>query len=355
MIDPSLQNKVIQAATEASHRFNQIDLKSLWELLSDIDPESLLWKRENTKTEYSYGALPVLENPGTALHTMAPAGQVVGIDGSQIYPSALHPVRWAYIQALAYGLSCPVISEAQFLDLEAADPTMADFDESQEDKGSIDFWRTILELKVALRVVKSYPEHIIFMDYPLLPWIPKSDPSHSKRIEQYVDIINQMRGKLIAGIVSEPKSRLLANLIALSEKLSGKQDNITKVSNSLLVCAGLKPGQRSAIFKYAGSRNEVLQKHGIEIYFFFILIQNRDVVRVEIPDWIVHDQPCIDLIHSSILKDSRELGYSYALARAHKEVVISLDIANALHELATGTYIANGGYGYGSAKMRAKG
>ena len=123
----------------------------------------------------------------------------------------------------------------------------------------------------------------------------------------------------------------------------------------MLACAGLKPGQRSAIFKYAGSRNEVFLSRGIEICFFFILIRDRDVVRVEIPDWVARDTPCVDLIHASILKDSSALGYSYALAKAHQEVAIPLDIANSLHAVATREYLSGGGPLYGAAKMRAKG
>ena len=355
MIDLSLQTKVAQVAKNASTRHNQIDLKSLWELLSSIDPPSFHAKLKNTNVEYPYGAIPVVENPGVSLDSRANAGPVVGIDGSQIYPSPLHPVRWAYIQALAYSPSLPIIHETEFLSLDQSIAVDSDFQEWSEDKASIDFWRTLLEFKVALKIVDAYPNHTLLMDYPLLPWVPRSDPSYGKRIKQYIDMIDQLKGKRIVGIVSAPKSHLLINLIAISDKFNGGQNKFPEVSDTALACAGLRPGQRSAIFKYAGSRNEVFLSRGIEICFFFIIIRDRDVVRVEIPDWAARDPVCVDLIHASILKDSAALGYSYALAKAHQEVAIPLDIANSLHAVATREYISSGGPLYGAAKMRAKG
>jgi hypothetical protein len=355
MIDSSLQSKVTQAARNASSQHAQIDLKSLWELLRSMDTQLFETKLQAAQVKYPYGAMPMAENPGIALESMVVAGPVAGIDGSQIYPSPLHPVRWAYIQALAYIPSLTNIQENDFLNLEQSQAADSEVKEWQDDKNSIDFRRTLLELKVALKVVDAYPDHTILMDYPLLPWISNTDPSYKKHIQQYVKMIDNLKGRRIAGIVSAPKSHLLTSLIALSDKLDGGQSQILQVSDTALVCAGLRTGERSAIFKYAGSRNVVFQPQGIEICFFFILIRDRDVVRVEIPDWIAHDPACVDLIHASILKDSEALGYSYALAMAHQEVVISLDIANSLHELATREYICSGGPVYGSAKMRAKG
>ena len=355
MIDLSLQTKIAQIARNASTQHNQIDLKALWDTLSNISPQSFQAALSTTNLDYSYGAIPIVENAGFALDSQAMAGPVVGIDGSQIYPSPLHPVRWAYIQALAYSPSLPIIHETEFLNLEHPTVADSDFQEWVDDKGSIDFWRTLLELKVALKIMEAYPDYTILMDYPLLPWVPRSDPAYGKRIKQYIDMIEKLKGKRIAGIVSAPKSQLLISLIALSDELDGGQNKFPEVSDTVLACAGLKPGQRSAIFKYAGSRNEVFLSRGMEICFFFILIQDRDVVRVEIPDWVARDPSCVDLIHASILKDSLALGYSYALAKAHQEVAIPLDIANSLHAVATREYVSSGGPLYGAAKMRAKG
>jgi hypothetical protein len=94
-------------------------------------------------------------------------------------------------------------------------------------------------------------------------------------------------------------------------------------------------------FDFVGFRNEVFHSRGIENCFFFIRIQNRDVIRVEIPNRLAHDPSCLDLIHSSILKDSLDLGYSYALAMAPQEVAISLEIAHSFHELAAREYVSN--------------
>src|SRR5687768_14332375 len=135
MIDLSLQTKIAQVARNASTQHNQIDLKALWDTLSNISPQSFQAALSTTNLHYSYGAIPIVENAGFALDSQAMAGPVVGIDGSQIYPSSLHPVRWAYIQALAYSPSLPIIHETEFLNLEHATVADSDFQEWFDDKG----------------------------------------------------------------------------------------------------------------------------------------------------------------------------------------------------------------------------
>jgi len=355
MIDPHLNSKVIQVAAKALNLSIQIDLDALWSVLCQIDPQALVSELQKAGIRYSYGALPILENPGIAIPSTASPKQVTGIDGSQIYPSPDHPVKWAYIQALAYSSLAPIISMSEFLDLETSKQINSDINEQQIRHGNIDFHRTLLELKVALAVKQQYPDNLILMDYPLLPWVDKSDPSYDEGLKQYVDLIYQLKGASVAGIVSAPRSFLLVNLIELAKKMDGKSRDIADVNDTILTCAGLKPGQRSAIFTYAGSRNQIFHKHGIEICFFFVRIRDKDIVRVEIPNWIAQNTDSVNVIHASILKDSEALGYSYVLAKAHQEVTISLEIANNLHELATREFRARGGNVYGSAKMRAKG
>ena len=356
MLDPQLQRKVIQSASEAMSRYEQVDIKAIWEILYSINPQNFLILMQSNALHYSYGAIPILEIPGMAKSSIANPCPVTGVDGSQIYPSPYHPVQWAYVQALAYSLDYnPPICETEFIDFEKTDSPNSDYRESQGINKKIDFLRTILELKLALRVQKEHPNHIILMDYPLIPWIDKSDPAHEEQTRLYVEMIGNLRGAPIAGIVSEPKSRLLINLIRLSQKIANKPSDFPDLSDSVIACEGLKPGQRSAIFTYAGSRNLIFQKYDIEIHFFFIRIGERDIVRVEIPSWVSSNSSTVDLIQASILKDSAALGYSYSLAMAHKGVSISMEIANMLHDVATKEYIARGGRIYTSAKMRAKG
>ena len=355
MIDPEIRKKVIAAATAAARRSGKVDLSELWGKLVSIDLEVIIDALETM--EYPYGAVPVIGPPGVTYQTQASSLPVVGIDGSQIYPDWQEPVQWGYIQALAYRVLSPPDFVSDFVDI-ATSGTSSRFDDYEIDRRggaeSINFWRTLLEMSLAVDVAGANSDHVILMDYPLLPWISPDSRDPDRQIREYFSLVEKLKGTLLAGIVSAPQSRLLISLIGLSEKIQNRESELANVSDDVLMAYGLPLGQRSAIFKYAGPRNEICKRHGAEICFFFIRIKDRDVVRVEFPDWLLSDLTAIDKLHASILTDSLALGYPYVLAAAHQNVVIPFDVADALRLLATETYIREGGFYFVSAKKRLK-
>jgi len=356
MIDPELRNKVISAAVAATRRSQRVDLPELWKKLTAVDLEGILDALETI--EYPYGAIPVLGSPGASYPTKADSLPVVGIDGSQVYPDREQPVLWGYIQALAYRQQSPPGFVSDFVDIGSTKNSDGS-DEHAFDRragaDSVNFWRTLLEMRLAADVTGANTDQVILMDYPLLPWIGANLRDPGRQIREYLDLMEKLKGSLLAGIVSAPGSRLLISLIALSEKIQGREAVLMDVSDGVLMAYGLPAGNRSAVFKYAGPRNEICKRQGVEIYFFFIRIKDRDVLRVEIPDWLVSDPAAIDRLHASILTDSLALGYPYALAAAHQNVVIPYEVGEALRQLALETYIREGGCYFISAKKRAKG
>jgi len=356
MIDPELRNKVISAALAAGRRSQKVDLSELWKKLTAVDLEGTLDALETI--EYPYGAIPVLGSPGASYLAKADSLPVVGIDGSQVYPDWEQPVLWGYIQALAYRQQSPPGFVSDFVDIGSSRKTGGPEEDAitrRAGADSVNFWRTLLEMRLAADGTGANADHVILMDYPLLPWTgPDSRDSH-RQIREYLSLMEKLKGSLLAGIVSAPGSRLLVSLIALSEKIQGREAALADVSDGVLMAYGLPAGNRSAVFKYAGPRNEICKRQGVEIYFFFIRIKDRDVLRVEIPDWLVSDPAAIDRLHASILTDSLALGYPYALAAAHQNVVIPYDVGDALRQLALETYVREGGYYFISAKKRAKG
>ncbi len=356
MIDPTINNKVIQAAVAAARRSRRVDFSELWGKLKEIDMEVIFDALDSF--EYRYGALPVLGQPATTYSAQSTPLPAIGIDGSQVYPDWEQPVLWGYIQALAYRKLSEPAFLSDFVDIGTAgkgderDVNPINWRGGAE---SINFWRTLLEMRLAVNIASITTDQVILMDYPLLPWIGYDAPDPESQIREYLGLVDKLKGRLVAGIISGPKSKLLVSLIGLAEKIQDREPALANISDDVLMAYGLPAGDRSAVFKYAGPRNEICKRLGAEICFFFIHIKDRDVVRVEIPDWLVSAPEAIDRIHASILADSLTLGYPYVLAAAHQNVAIPFDVANALQRLAIETYIREGGYYYLSAKKRAKG
>ena len=358
MIDPNIKDKVVTVAIAAANRSRRVDLSKFWTDLSKIDLEKISCFLATSPDKYSYGAIPLVERPDSAITCTSEPIETIGVDGSQVYPSSQDPVRWSYIQALAYAKSSPPYFLSDFRDIGSSNFESMRSDVSFDGVNgseSVDFWRTLLELRVAVQIAGANSDRVILMDYPLLPWINAGNADYRTRVQEYIGLIEALKGTLVAGVVSAPKSRLLLNLIALSHKTQGEDSQLADITDDILICYGLKPGERSAVFTYAGPRNEVCKARGVEIGFFFIRIKDYDVARVEIPSWLMNNPTMIDKIHASILNDSLALGYPYVLAAAHQMITVSLDIAESLHRLATATFVRAGGFYTISAKMRAKG
>jgi len=68
--------------------------------------------------------------------------------------------------------------------------------------------------------------------------------------------------------------------------------------------------------------NEVLTEASLNIYAFYLKIDEMNVIRVEFPGEL-YNRDLIDDIHRIIYYDSlRNNGYSYILARAHEAAVL---------------------------------
>lgn len=109
MIDPSLKDKAEQAARFAAARAKKEDPAEWLERLYTVTHSPKLKERiVQVQHQYWAGALPTWEPAGLAIQCSSSPLPVIGIDGSQIYPPERSPVLWAYIQAVAYRIGCPL-------------------------------------------------------------------------------------------------------------------------------------------------------------------------------------------------------------------------------------------------------
>lgn len=88
----------------------------------------------------------------------------------------------------------------------------------------------------------------------------------------------------------------------------------------------LTPGERSSLF---GSTSHVQRSYprGSEVFFFYVKVPvsqgDGEIARVEVPRWVAEDEPLVDRIHATILRDCEKgEGYPLALSEAHERAVI---------------------------------
>ncbi len=83
----------------------------------------------------------------------------------------------------------------------------------------------------------------------------------------------------------------------------------------------LQEGERSALFV---SASQVQKRYGPHrIYFFYLLVEG-EIARIEVPEWVAADVALLDLTHALILDQCRRgQGYPVVLSEAHEQAVVS--------------------------------
>jgi hypothetical protein len=364
MIDPTLRQKVEQAARLAAQRARQVDVDAWLERLKAAAISPGLAERVSIAQGHRWaGAIPTWEPVDLAKQSGGEAVEAVGIDDSQIYPLDRSPVLWAYIQAVAYRMQRPPLFESQFVDIgtEIAQGGSQALDllENRDELVTLtNAWRTLLEMRMACAAAQVYPGELVLLDNGLLPWLSVGGQSAHRRLNEYLDLLLALRRGLVAGVISGPQSRLLARLVNLAEAETVEQgiQGGHDIADIILMRRLLQPGERSALFLHGSPRNKIFQDHNAGVYFFFLCVNEQEIARVEIPAWLAEDPRLVDSIHASVLADARLTGYSYVLSQAHLHVTIPLDLGNTLHAKASACYWAEAGHLYfSSSKNHMKG
>ncbi len=364
MIEPTLRQKVEQAARLAAQRARQADLDDWLERLKAAAISPGLAERVSIAQGHRWaGAITTWEPVDLARQPGGEAIEAVGIDGSQIYPLDRSPVLWAYIQTVAYRMQRPPLFESQFVDIgteiaQGGSQALELLENRDELITLTNAWRTLLEMRMACAAAQVYPGEIVLLDNGLLPWLSVGGSSAHRRLNEYLKLLLALQPGLVAGVISGPQSRLLARLVNLAEAETVEQgiQEGHDIADSVLMRRLLRPGERSALFLHGSPRNKVFQDHGAEVHFFFLRVNEQEIARVEIPAWLVEDTRLVDSIHASVLADARLTGYSYVLSQAHQHVTVPYDLADALHASARACYWAESGQFYfTSAKDQMKG
>lgn len=333
MLAPDVYQRIDNAARKSAreHLQRQSGLAGLWRRLGAVDSQPDLRRRLEQAGHY-VGAVPTAERADSSFPAIEQSSlPCIGVDGSQVYPDEKSPILWAYVQAIAFrqGHTDHQLLSRFWGDAEA--PLV------ESAPSWLDAERTLLELEAAYQAAQRWSDHLILLDNPLMGWFDYYQ--NAEYLKRYLSLLKSCFPRWLAGVVSSPRSTLLVDLIRLADCSNPqswkRQPN--DVSDTALIRHGIPVGRRSALFKYAPARNHPYQAAETAVYFFFIRVTNKEVVRVEIPQWLVQPET-VEQVHASALADSLSLGYSYALTQAHRMVVISQDVADALRQRAERVY-----------------
>ncbi|RLG63049.1 hypothetical protein DRN84_00245 [Candidatus Geothermarchaeota archaeon] len=180
---------------------------------------------------------------------------------------------------------------------------------------------------IEFRFIKEFIRHIKdrFGDHPIYLLLDESLNLaytygwRGDRRKRYGGLFKEYIEKLIDESVYPigvfyTRARDLVNGIGCSLGIS-----IPSIQDKHILNRYLESGSRSQVFKVV---NEVLTEASLNIYAFYLKIDEMNVIRVEFPEEL-YNRDLIDDIHRIIYYDSlRNNGYSYILARAHEAAVL---------------------------------
>jgi hypothetical protein len=210
--------------------------------------------------------------------------------------------------------------------------------------GEVNVKRDLAELQVLIDLAPAYTQNqtepvVALIDGQLtLRVIDLPFDQQQKRQDDYIEMINQLREAraLVAGYIDRPRSTFVVALLrlaslelaAISEETLSQSPFLHLTDTDLFDF--LEPGERSAIFAVKAKGLDRYSQAGHAIHFFYLNVSlnpaTPNLVRVEVPAWLVADRQAIDILHAAIVRQARLTGgYPYVLARAHELAIISTE------------------------------
>ncbi|MFC1992994.1 DNA double-strand break repair nuclease NurA [Chloroflexota bacterium] len=147
--------------------------------------------------------------------------------------------------------------------------------------------------------------------------------------------LNKDRKLALASYISFPRSTDVVNALrvalcphepadcdrhcAIGEKR--ECDTVAGVRDRELFSNSLGQGERSALFI---SPSKIQRRYGAHKVYFFYLMVDDEIARVEIPQWVAVDESLLSLTHTLVLDQCRRGdGYPVALSEAHEKAVVT--------------------------------
>lgn len=257
--------------------------------------------------------------------------QLIGIDGSQIYPdrhlgfscSLINVGTVSLLYQAAAAKACMHCEPYIFMndsDVEQFNPIDATNARRQEMELSAAI--TFQQQNIATDITLLY-----LFDGSQIFWhlVGKEKHFFDYYFYRSIDLLNEFYKKRMpcAWYISAPKSKELISMLNLAHELMPPQftHQFCHVRDESLMRSFLPAWHRSIIFK---SNVAIAQQYPEQLRPHFVYINTNDEIgRVEFPAWIAHDTIIFEKI-IAMITDQIKKGYGYpvVLAEAHEQAVV---------------------------------
>lgn len=218
-------------------------------------------KKKFTPPEGYRGAYPTLEPSWDPVefHHVIPT-EVIGVDGSQIYPDSAEPLPWAYAHAMVTSPSTRHLS--RFFS-----PAELIHEKAASGRRLIDSARFSLELELASHVAWEHKDNaVVLLDGPILP---PGRTSHNREglgqelLDKALSAMDEVEeeGGIVAGFTPNGHARYLSNLLLATAGEENEARRLPLIDRKV-IRALLSNRQRTALFKRIALDER-------EVYFFY--------------------------------------------------------------------------------------
>ncbi|MCC6445676.1 MAG: DNA double-strand break repair nuclease NurA [Armatimonadetes bacterium] len=313
-----------------------------------------------------------LEKPDTAhpLPEAPPEHIVLATDGSQIDASRHEAAFCSLVNIgsvfLVYGTGeRPQMASIPLL-LHRPDDLFVDYDGKKAplvDK-LLAARRTIEEVREMTRLIRMARERnlpaVALIDGPLIFWMFAEEPKDFRAtiLSALMEMLDaaQQSGVPVAGYISDPSAREIIEVLEFEPVKEGlfaeERPSLAKISDAALFHRRLKPGERSALFR---GTSPVLNAYGGHRICFTYLRVEREIVRLEVPQWVAGQKELLDRVHAIACDQAQKgKGYPPALTEAHERAVVRGAERDRFFGMVENAFIKNGLPLRWSAKSAAK-
>lgn len=236
--------------------------------------------------------------------------QVIGVDGSQIYPNHHEGSSW-YVTTV--GICHIAYAEKSFMRCEtrAAVGTL-----EQADEAMVALERTLRECETALTLASEYQDALVMLDGTLYPPLTVAHSyGYGNRSAEIMAEWQRAQPRIIS-CISRPLSTYTTDLFEVAAAAVGMKEMMS-APDRIAIAYMVPEGHRSPLWQAPAPVGLVDVLHPI----WFYLTLHGEVLRVEMPAYAAEH---VDRVAARIVDQvAKGFGYPIALAEAHVQATVT--------------------------------